>query len=89
MDNLQDVVAARTAGRLGTARATREQAGLTLRELARHLQIHSSSLSYYERGLARPNPEVAARWYRALQEMAQGTQFAERLKAERDLMPPV
>lgn len=79
MENLEQVVAARAAGRLGTARAIREKAGLSLRELARHIQVDSTSLSSYERGIARPSPEVAIRWYRALQEMARGTASAAQL----------
>lgn len=85
MDHLQDVVAARKAGRDGTARATRKNADLTLRELAAHLQIHSSSLSEYERGRARPGPEIAARWMEALRLMTEGadlaTARAERLRS--------
>lgn len=97
MENLQDVVAARAAGRNGTARTTREKAGLTLRELAGHLQIHSSSLSDYERGKSRPGPEIAARWMQALRLMDESTNFAAALKNGRqapslsggEVIPPV
>lgn len=82
MEHLQDVVAARRAGRDGSARATRENADLTLRELAAHLQIHSSSLSEYERGKSRPGPEIAARWMQALRLISQSTDFAAALKTK-------
>jgi DNA-binding XRE family transcriptional regulator len=65
MDEIALLVRGRTLGRSGRGRAIREQAGLSLRELARIVQVDAATLSRWERGDVRPRQAGAARWLTA------------------------
>lgn len=53
----------------GAARALRENAGLSLSEVALDSGVHKTTISRWERGLRRPRGEAAARYLRVLDEM--------------------
>ncbi|MCZ7529737.1 MAG: helix-turn-helix transcriptional regulator [Acidimicrobiia bacterium] len=59
----------RRAAENGSARALRMSAGISLRELARKIEITPGALSMLERGLRRPGPDVAQRWADELEEL--------------------
>lgn len=65
MDEIALLMRGRTLGRTGRGRAIREQAGLSLRELARIVQVDAETLSRWERGDVRPRQAGAARWLTA------------------------
>jgi transcriptional regulator with XRE-family HTH domain len=58
----------RAAGN-GTARAFREQAGVTGAEIARRVGVTSAALSLWERGFRRPNAHHAMVWAEVLREL--------------------
>lgn len=51
----------------GQGRRIREEAGLSVRELAGELGVNPSTLDRWERGLTRPRPAQAARWLEAVE----------------------
>jgi transcriptional regulator with XRE-family HTH domain len=53
--------------RQGQGRALRTAAGLSVRQLAKELDVDAATLSRWERGEARPRPSSAARWVAACQ----------------------
>jgi hypothetical protein len=65
MEEITLLIRGRTLGRTGRGRAIREQAGLSLRELARIVQVDAATLSRWERGDVRPRQAGAARWLTA------------------------
>jgi transcriptional regulator with XRE-family HTH domain len=68
--DLEATAWARRAGKSGAARHIRESSGITLRELARHLEVAPSTISRWERGCAVPKPEQATAWALALRGLA-------------------
>jgi transcriptional regulator with XRE-family HTH domain len=59
------LIRGRTLGRTGRGRAIREEAGLSLRELAQIVEVDAATLSRWERGDVRPRQAGAARWLNA------------------------
>lgn len=62
----------RQAARSGAARAIREAAGLSVRELAEAVGVSPAAISRYERGLRSPRAGIAERYGRALRQLAGG-----------------
>ena len=54
----------------GAARAIRERARLSLREVADHIEVRPSTIMRWERGSQRPRGERAERYLRLLDELA-------------------
>ncbi|MFZ2057682.1 MAG: helix-turn-helix domain-containing protein [Acidimicrobiales bacterium] len=65
MSEISLLVRGRSLGRSGRGRVIREQAGLSLRELAQIVQVDAATLSRWERGDVRPRQAGAARWLTA------------------------
>lgn len=65
MTEISLLVRGRSLGRSGRGRTIREQAGLSLRELAEIVQVDAATLSRWERGDVRPRQAGAARWLAA------------------------
>lgn len=59
----------RRLARLGTARVIREEAGITVRELADSIGTSPTNLSRWERGKVTPGTRLALRWAAALDEL--------------------
>lgn len=71
---LKDVAQVVAARRLcyGAGRRWRQQAGLSVGELAAAIDVDPAALSRWERGLASPRPAAARRWLAALDELRRG-----------------
>ena len=69
-DEIVALAKTRRWARLGVARATREQAQISLRELAHSIPTSPSSLSRWETGRALPRRENALAWARLLEELS-------------------
>jgi len=65
------LVRARQMGKDGSGRATRERAGLSVREFARMVGVDVATLSRWERGEAKPRIGAAAAWVAACQGLEQ------------------
>lgn len=65
MNEIALIIRGRTLGRTGRGKAIREQAGLSLRELAQIVQVDAATLSRWERGDVRPRQVGATRWLNA------------------------
>ena len=89
-DAIRQTVRARLLARSGEARRLREEAGLSIRELAAFLGVDPSSVSRWETGEAVPSRRgVAIRLAEALDEMATVLGKAERQENRgRELSPP-
>jgi transcriptional regulator with XRE-family HTH domain len=66
-----DLIRVRRMAKTGTARHIREEAGLSLAEIADAAGLHKTTVFRYEHGLRRPRGEAAARYLRVLEELAQ------------------
>lgn len=62
MTNLDVLARARRYGRTGQGRRIREAAGITLREMARVMNVDATLLSKWERGLVVPRERHAVAW---------------------------
>jgi len=69
-DDARRIAYARRLARTGAARAMREDAGLSLRELARGLDMATSTVHRWEMGANRPRGNAALRWLAMLEELA-------------------
>jgi transcriptional regulator with XRE-family HTH domain len=72
------LIRGRTLGRTGRGRAIREEAGLSLRELARIVEVDAATLSRWERGDVRPRRSGAARWVNVCQEIERALETSRR-----------
>jgi DNA-binding transcriptional regulator YiaG len=54
----------------GAARALREDAGLSLAELARAAEVHKTTVFRWEQGLRRPRGEAAVRYLAVLEDLS-------------------
>ena len=66
----KDLVRVRRLAKTGAARALREEAELSLAELARDVKVDKSTVHRWEQGLRRPRGEAARRYLAALDELA-------------------
>jgi transcriptional regulator with XRE-family HTH domain len=66
----KDLVRARRLASTGAARAIREEAGLSLAEVATAAGLHKATVYRYEHGLRRPRGEAALRYLAVLEELA-------------------
>jgi DNA-binding transcriptional regulator YiaG len=66
----RDLVRIRRMAALGTARAIREAAGLSLTELANEIDVHRTTIHRWEQGARRPSGAGALRYLRALDELS-------------------
>ena len=72
---LEELIAVRTARDLaanGQARALRESANLSLREIASAIGVDHRTVSRWERGESRPTDRLARRYAAVLQVLADG-----------------
>lgn len=67
---IDELAWARWAARTGVARSIREQAGLSLTEMASNVGVSPSCISRWERGTRRPTGKAAERWALALRSVA-------------------
>lgn len=67
--DMADVSRARRAFRNGQARALREEAGLSIRELAAFAGLPRASLQNWEAGTSTPRPEGALAWANAMKRL--------------------
>ncbi len=58
--------------RLGLCRRIREEASLSVRELAPQIPASPASLSRWERGQQQARPEIALRWLAVLDQLRNG-----------------
>ena len=58
-------------GKAGQGRATRERAGISLRQMATLLEVDPGTLSRWERGETRPRLFAAIKWAEACRELEQ------------------
>jgi transcriptional regulator with XRE-family HTH domain len=56
--------------RMGVTRAIREEAGLSLAELADAIGVHRTSIHRWEKGSRRPSGSGALRYLQALDELS-------------------
>ena len=56
--------------KLGTARAIREDAGLSLTELANEIDVDRTTIHRWEKGTRRPSGAGAIRYLKALDKLA-------------------
>jgi DNA-binding transcriptional regulator YiaG len=56
--------------KLGTARAIREDAGLSLTELANEIDVHRTTIHRWEKGTRRPSGGGAVRYLKALDKLS-------------------
>jgi transcriptional regulator with XRE-family HTH domain len=78
MNEITLLIRGRALGRSGRGRAIREEAGLSLRELARIVKVDAATLSRWERGDVRPHRSGATRWVHACQEIEQTLEASRR-----------
>ena len=64
--------ARRTTRNPAVCRVWREDAGVSLTEMAASIPCSPAALSRYERGLRRPRSDLALAWAAALRELMQG-----------------
>lgn len=69
MDEVRQLVWRRLLGQDGRGRELREAAGISLRELARLLDVDVATLSRWERGEVQPRSSGAIRWVLVCQEL--------------------
>jgi len=60
----------RRMARNGSARAIREDAALSLRDMSAEIAVESSTLWRWEAGVAVPRRDAALRWLQVLEELA-------------------
>jgi DNA-binding transcriptional regulator YiaG len=65
----KDLIRVRRLAATGAARALREDAGLSLAELARAADVHKTTIFRWENGLRRPRGEAANRYLTVLKEL--------------------
>lgn len=65
-----DVARARRMASSGEAKAIREEAGLSLSELAGGIPVVTTTLWKWETGRSRPRPDAAVRWIQILDDLA-------------------
>lgn len=68
---VEQIAYARRLAKSGGARAIREGAGLSLRDLANELGVYPATISRWERGERVPRGDVAERWARVLKRLSQ------------------
>ena len=78
MNEIALLIRGRTLGRTGRGRALREEAGLSLRELARIVEVDAATLSRWERGDVRPRKSGATRWVQVCQEIERALEPSHR-----------
>jgi transcriptional regulator with XRE-family HTH domain len=66
LEQLVELVRTRHQAKAGRARAIREAAGVSGREMAEALDVDPVTLWRWENGLTRPRRDAALRWARAL-----------------------
>jgi DNA-binding transcriptional regulator YiaG len=66
-------IRSRTLARTGAGRRLRERAGVSLHELAAAVLVSPSTVSRWERGLARPRGAAAERYADALDVLSEAT----------------
>jgi DNA-binding transcriptional regulator YiaG len=69
MLTLQELIRVRRLAATGAARAIREDAGLSLSEIADAAQVHKVSVCRWELGTRRPRGEAAERYLRVLEDL--------------------
>lgn len=67
----KELVRVRRLASTGAARAIREDAGLSLAELANAAKVHKTTIFRWETGLRRPRGEAAQRYLAVLEELTQ------------------
>ena len=67
--NAKDLVRVRRMAATGAARAIREEAGLSLAELAEAARVHKVSVFRWEHGSRRPRGLAAERYLKVLDEL--------------------
>jgi DNA-binding transcriptional regulator YiaG len=65
-----DLVRVRRLAATGAARALREEAGLSLSEIAEAAQVHKVTVFRWEHGQRRPRGPAAARYLEVLDELS-------------------
>jgi len=65
----KELIRVRRLAVTGAARALREEAGLSLAEVADAAQVHKVTVFRWEHGQRRPHGEAAARYLRVLDEL--------------------
>jgi DNA-binding transcriptional regulator YiaG len=66
----KDLTRVRRLAATGAARALREDAGLSLAELARAAEVHKTTVFRWEQGLRRPRGEAAVRYLAVLEDLS-------------------
>ena len=82
LERLMLIVDARRRAQDGSARRIRQQAGLTLAEVAKALGVDESSVSRWEGGSRQPRADVAVRWAQLLAELERKTNAPSRRVAQ-------
>ena len=78
MNSLEILLQSRYLARSGAGRLIREEANISVRQLARHLSVDVATLSRWERGESLPRGERATRWIEACTLIQQGTTLRAR-----------
>ena len=78
MNSLEIHLQSRHLARSGAGRMIREEADISVRQLARHLSVDVATLSRWERGKCLPRGEGATRWIEACALIRQGTTLRAR-----------
>jgi DNA-binding transcriptional regulator YiaG len=69
MEDVKDLPKLRRLVETGVARAIREDAELSLAEMAAPVQVHRTTILRWERGERRPRGAAAIRYLRVLEEL--------------------
>ena len=77
MSSLEIHLQARYLARSGAGRMIREEADISVRQLARHLSVDVATLSRWERGECLPRGEGASRWVEACALIQQGSTLGD------------
>ena len=67
--NATDLVRVRRLASTGTARHIREEAELSLSEMAKAAKVHTTTVHRWETGSRRPRGEAALRYLRVLEDL--------------------
>jgi transcriptional regulator with XRE-family HTH domain len=74
--------------RSGRGRELREAAGLSVRQLARELDVDAATLSRWERGESRPRTRAASRWVALCQEIEHLVETGTRSEGDPGALTP-